>query len=138
MSSIHSFLKYGVLYPIFFLPVYNKKVQIKYSNLFVALRYIDTLVKMGGEFGHSLPIAEPRESMSFPINVFKISKCRFIFLFRRDARGAYHLFGGGVIHKTRFMFQRYVSLNHVRMIEFHTLLLFSTHDYIPYDSCQRV
>ena len=32
------------------------------------------------------------------------------------------------------MFQRYVSLNHVRMIEFHTLLLFSTHDYIPYDN----
>ena len=115
----------------------QNQVHLLWWLLRITSRNIDTLVIIGREIGHSLLIAWPRESMSFPINVFWCSKCMYI-IFRRDARGAYHLFGGGVIHKTRFMFQRYVSWTHVRMIEFHTLFPFTTHDYVPYDSCQLV
>ena len=71
--------------------------------------------QMGREFGHSLSINMVRISMYYILICLLVLGYRCI-VDRRDTRGAYHLFGGGVIHKTHFMFQRYVILRFLKLM----------------------
>ena len=127
-------------YFIFVLNWLQKKVQVWWFCVSFSRKH-RCFDPMGREFGHSLSINMVRISMYYILICLLVLRYRWV-VYRRDTRGAYHLFGGGSDTQNAFHVStlRYIMFlkTHVRMIESHTLFPINTHDCIPYDSCQLV
>ena len=103
---------------------YTFEMLVGYDNRFMTHRNFS--LKVGGEIGLSLPIKWTKVIgvlltyrfcisvgyFRFTMDVGIAQSDQSIVIFRREARGAYHLFGGGVTYKTQLKDQLEVVRKH--------------------------